>query len=284
MFYILHNSDNFTIIDCCLSDENADGIIGELVSQSADKGVIRFISTHPDDDHIRQLDVLDRALPIRNFYCVKNAATKPDVTASFTKYCELRDDSNKAFYLYQGCTRKWMNVGSSPEDSERRGPAGLHVLWPITANPEYRAALELVKTGGRANNVSTILRYSLEEGPTILWMGDLEEAFMESIVDAVVLPRVDILFAPHHGRDMVPKKWLEQLQPKVVVIGEADPEHLERYSGYHTLRQNVAGAITFDCQTGGADVFVSESGYAVDFLENRGRSSWRGTYIGTLAL
>ncbi|HGH3605403.1 hypothetical protein [Acinetobacter baumannii] len=36
-FYIKHGTDNFTIIDCNLSDENKDQIIQELKDQSKDK-------------------------------------------------------------------------------------------------------------------------------------------------------------------------------------------------------------------------------------------------------
>jgi len=52
MFYIEHGSDSFTIIDCCLSDDNQDGILAEIAALSGQKGVTRVISTHPDDDHI----------------------------------------------------------------------------------------------------------------------------------------------------------------------------------------------------------------------------------------
>ena len=52
MFYIKHNTDSFTIIDSCLCDENCHKIVSELKTESAGKGIIRFISTHPDDDHI----------------------------------------------------------------------------------------------------------------------------------------------------------------------------------------------------------------------------------------
>ena len=59
MFYIKHGSDNFSIIDCCLSDEDREGIVEELQDESRYKYVVRFISTHPDDDHIKGLDFLD---------------------------------------------------------------------------------------------------------------------------------------------------------------------------------------------------------------------------------
>ena len=106
MFYIKHGSDSFTIIDCDLSDANADEIIDELKRASAGKGISRFICTHPDDDHFGGIHLLDNAMPITNFYVVRNQAIKDSDTESFTRYCELRD-GEKAFYIYKGCSRKW---------------------------------------------------------------------------------------------------------------------------------------------------------------------------------
>jgi beta-lactamase superfamily II metal-dependent hydrolase len=71
MFYIRHNSDNLTIIDCCMDDGNRRRIVRELQAQSADKGIVRFISTHPDDDHIRNLTYLHEQMNLVNFYCVE---------------------------------------------------------------------------------------------------------------------------------------------------------------------------------------------------------------------
>jgi hypothetical protein len=61
MFYIKHNTDNFTIIDCSMSPENHRRIVTELKNESFGKNIIRFISTHPDDDHIRDLEVISMA-------------------------------------------------------------------------------------------------------------------------------------------------------------------------------------------------------------------------------
>jgi beta-lactamase superfamily II metal-dependent hydrolase len=71
MFYIKHGSDNFSIIDCCLCDDNKAGIVNELKIESKNKTITRFISTHPDEDHIQQLNYLDDNTPIYNFYVVK---------------------------------------------------------------------------------------------------------------------------------------------------------------------------------------------------------------------
>ena len=55
MFYIKHNSDNFSIIDCNLEDENEEAIVDEIIQQKTGKQIVRFISTHPDQDHIQGL-------------------------------------------------------------------------------------------------------------------------------------------------------------------------------------------------------------------------------------
>src|SRR6185436_5635930 len=91
MFYIKHNSDNFTIIDSCLSEENQESILEEIEAAREGKGITRFISTHPDQDHIQGLKYLDENIDIVNFYCVNNNVTKEDETEDFKHYCSLRD-------------------------------------------------------------------------------------------------------------------------------------------------------------------------------------------------
>src|SRR6266853_5027968 len=154
MFYIKHNTDNFTVIDCCFGDSDKKQIVDEIRLQSKGKGIIRFISTHPDDDHIRGLSHLHDEMKLANFYCVKNSATKPDYTEDFDQYCTLRDDSAKAFNLFRGCSRKWMNL-----DDEKRKNSGLRVLWPITTNRHYQEELEKAAEGECPNNISIILNY-----------------------------------------------------------------------------------------------------------------------------
>ena len=48
-FYIEHNFDNFTTIDCCY-EESREVNFKEIKLKSSKKGVTRFISTHPDED------------------------------------------------------------------------------------------------------------------------------------------------------------------------------------------------------------------------------------------
>ena len=59
------------------------------------------------------------------------------------------------------------------------------------------------------------------------------------IKNHVKWPEIDILFAPHHGRDSgkVPNDVLKKLNPSVIVIGEAPAENLNYYEGYNSSLQ-----------------------------------------------
>lgn len=279
MFYIRHNSDNFTMIDCSLSPINRVRIVEELRRARSGKTIARFISTHPDQDHIGGLAYLDDQMNIPTFYCVKNAATKKDETADFKRYRQLRDHPTKAFYIYKGCTRKWMN-----ESDEVRKSSGISILWPDTRDQRFKDALTRAAQGESPNNISPIMRYSLQQGVTAIWMGDLETDFMEAIQNNITLPNTDLLFAPHHGRKSgrVPKRWLEQITPKIVIVGEAPSSDLDYYRGYNTITQNTAGDIVFECGRGVVHVYVSSPTYSVRFLENHGLPPHDGYYLGSL--
>ena len=281
MYYICHGSDNFTIIDCSIPDDREGSILSELKTQSANKSVVRFISTHPDQDHLRGLVEFDDSLGLLNFYVVKNSTVKSTETADFVRYKELRDGT-KAFYLYRGCNRRWMN-----QSDDDRKTSGIEILWPIVSDTDYKSALVDAASGMTPNNISCVVRYALNEGPSMIWMGDLETDFMEKIQDKVDLPETDILFAPHHGRDSgkVPNKWLEDVNPGLIVIGEAPSEYLNYYSGYNVVTQNSCGDILFDCVERKARIYVGDRAYSTgsDFLDDEGLDHEHGLYyLGTL--
>jgi len=280
MFYIKHGSDNFSIIDCCLTDENKEAIVNEIKAESRSKGITRFISTHPDEDHIQNLDYLDDQMSFLNFYCVENEATKDEETTSFERYCELRDSERKSFYLYKDCSRRWLN-----ESNDERGSSGINISWPITSNQDFKDELEKAKNGESPNNISPIITYSLKGGASVIWMGDLENAFMEKVGNEITLPNTNILFAPHHGRKSgkVIKEWLDQMNPDIVIMGEAPSQNLDyaAYDGYNKITQNSAGDITFECIDSKIHIYVSNENYSVDFLDDEDMSTFEN-YIGTL--
>ena len=280
MCYIEHGSDNFTIIDCYLDDDTADDILPEIKGIEERKGITRFVSTHPDEDHFHGLELLDDEIGILNFYVVKNNVTKDDVTDSFERYRELRDNPKKAFSIEKGCKRRWMNVSN-----EDRKSSGIDILWPDRASAKFKEALEAAEEGDSPNNISAIIKYYLTSGVTALWMGDLETDFMETIEDELDLPKVNLLFAPHHGRESgrVPESLLKKMSPKMIVIGEAASEHLYYYDGYNTITQNSAGDIVFECEAGWVHVFTTED-YETDFLDNQEKTRDGYYYAGSLAV
>lgn len=283
MFYIKHGNSNFTIIDCNLKEELKDGIVDELIRESKYKDIIRFISTHPDEDHILGLEFLDEVMGISNFYCVDNEANKEDCTKDFQKYCDLRD-SNKSFKLEKGCRRCWLN---RDDQDKQYGSSGISILWPVVNNKNYQEELDNAKSGSSPNNISPVIKYSLNNGVTVLWFGDLENSFMKKIMYDVELEKADIIFAPHHGRrsGRIPKEWLDAIKPKIIVVGEADSEVLEYYQGYNTITQNSAGDIIFDCDRDCVDIFVSNAKYEVDFLEDNFKDYKNDAhYIGSLEI
>ena len=280
MFYIQHNSDNFSVIDCSLPSDRKDEILKEIADQRDGIGICRFISTHPDQDHTSGLVSYDDRFGIVNFYVVKNRATKSEETEDFKRYKGLRDHSNKAFYLERDCERRWMNLSD-----ETRGSAGINIRWPIVTNEHFKDALQQAEDGNSPNNISPIIRYSINNGASVLWMGDLETEFMEKIKDIITPEASNILFAPHHGRKSgrVPKDWLDKIEPTLIVVGEAPSSDLTYYNGWNTLTQNSAGDIVFECLRGKTHVFVSKSTYSVNFLSwEQGIGNRHGCYyIGT---
>lgn len=279
MFYINHGSDNFTIIDCDLSEENADEIIAELKVQSNKKGIVRFICTHPDEDHFGGIERLDDVMPIVNFYVVRNQAVKDEDTVSFKRYCELRD-SDKAFYIHKGCSRKWMNRS----DDERK-TSGIEILWPDTSNAHFKEALAACDAGEHYNNTSAVIRYSFEGGASFMWLGDLDSEFMERITDDIELRKTTVVFAAHHGRESgkIPGRWMEKLDPQFVVIGEAPSRHLTYYTGYNKITQNEAGHITFDLIDDKVHVYSSNPHYSHNALVDDHQFRFDG-YVGSFTV
>ena len=64
---------------------------------------------------------------------------------------------------------------------DERGCAGIHCLWPITDNDDFKAELKLAKEGTAFNNISPIITYSVNNGVKAIWLGDMENVFLEKI-------------------------------------------------------------------------------------------------------
>lgn len=297
MFYINHGADCFTVIDCCvegvkctITEPERKAILHEIRTLASEKGVSRFISTHPDEDHIGGIAKVMAELDTSNFYCVRNFATKKDESESFKAYCEYRD-SDKAYYVYAGCRRKWLNLNDEGADGDH-GCSGINFAWPQTDNVDFKEALVNAAKGVSFNNISPVFTYSIKNSATFMWMGDMEKDFMKKIdgvKDGVKWPAADILFAPHHGRDTgkVPKNILEKISPKLIVIGEAPSDELNYYKGYSTITQLSAKNITFECSDRQVDCYCSNFNYEVEdgvFCDKGCKDADMRHYLGSFAV
>ena len=76
---------------------------------------------------------------------------------------------------------------------------------------------------------------------------------------------------------------MEKIDATIIVVGEAPSSEVTYYDGWDTITQNSAGDIVFECLSGKAHVFVSNSTYSVDFLTNEQGVGNRHDcyYIGT---
>jgi beta-lactamase superfamily II metal-dependent hydrolase len=235
MFYIKHDSMNFTMIDCCLkeTEERRGDIISEIQAESVNR-ICRFISTHPHDDHIHGIDYLNQNWEIINFYAVDNDRTGQD--ESFKAYLKLKE--NQPCPLERDITRKWLNIG----DNER-GSSGIFIHWPVLTNPSFQEALKHCQDD--PNAISAVIEYRTKYF-RVLWMGDMETEMQEAMFEEIgrEIGKIDVLFLPHHGRSSanLPKEWLEELDPRLIIVGAAPSDEIDydHYDSNKTLTQNTA--------------------------------------------
>lgn len=259
-FYIKHNTSTFTVIDCYLKegdDANCrkQEIIREIRRESYGR-INRFISTHPDNDHILGIEDLDKEWGIANFYAVENDIPRDKYDISLEKYIELKKNYNCA--IKEGVRRKWLNEG----DDDIQG-SNIEFLWPDVDNLKFKEALQATAKGESPNNISCVIKYDAPGGGSYLWMGDMETGMQEEFYKSRLnkIPSVDVLFHPHHGRDSskLPDDLMFKLGPQIVVIGNAPAEHINYGNPDQTITQNMAGDVVFVNDLGIIHVFTANS-------------------------
>lgn len=250
--FLVCDSENYNIIDCNIISERKDELLNclrELRVGSFYNAFkpMNFISTHPDNDHVTGLELLHCNNLIDNFYCVKNDVFKDD-SLSLEAYMSLRDkrDSKEL--------KKGVLIGDS-----------IKVLWPDRKSELFKQALLRAEKNELVNNISPIIVATFGTRK-FLWLGDMETDFLNSIKDEVDWPmNVDVLFAPHHGRDSakISESILNKINPKLVIVGEAPSEFLNYYRNWKTITQNSAGDIYFELDSSNLiNIYVSSATYS----------------------
>ncbi len=289
MFYIKHNSDIFTVIDCYLKDGD-DGnarkeeIVTEIAAESKGKAH-HFISTHPDKDHIEGIEYLDEKWPIKNFYAVKNDRPSNGKNSNLTYYKKLL--SKKYFEISRGLPYILLN-----KQKDNLGVSGFKFHWPDLENEIFKERLKAVSEDREINSICPIFSYQSAQGASFMWMGDLTHEMQQEFYDKFEdkIHHIDVLFHPHHGRkiDEPPCELLEKLNPKILVIGNAPDDELNKDYPDRTINKNEAGDIVFINEDKMLHIFsqnkVDKKPKCLEnFLKSRTISQY-GHYMGTLKL
>lgn len=237
------------------------------------KSVFRFILTHPDMDHLDGIKRLFSNYKVINFWDTDNNKTMDfsDLRGSgkykewdWEYYRRIRNN-NKAPKVLQ------LLAGS---EGEYYGNDGIEILSP-TEN--------LIAKANNTNDYNTssyVLLFTTNYCKKVLLEGDSDEVAWDSIMENYSndLIDIDVLIAPHHGRKTGGcSKYLDWLNPKITLFGNAKSKHLDYGSwnnmGLKHITNNQAGNIMVDfSEPFEAKVYVSNESFASSYVRKYGKS------------
>lgn len=238
------------------------------------KNIFRFIVTHPDMDHLDGISDLFSEFPIMNTWDTNN-----------NKELELKAFPNKynpedwKFYKsirdgkYTSTSRHTFTAGDSKlyfnEDN-------IKVLCPTPSLVKQANA-----EGGDIHDLSYVLLFTSPKKNgghwKIIFSGDSHDNSWDYILKTFKdeVTNIDILFAPHHGRDSNRNyEFLKTLKPKVTLFGNANSKHLA-YSCYQKTRitNNQAGYLVIDINEDRLLFLVKNKQFA-DNYRNKEKRKW----------
>jgi beta-lactamase superfamily II metal-dependent hydrolase len=224
--------------------------------------IFRFILTHPDMDHMGGIKDLFSQFPVWNLWDTANTkeieessfSTRRKLGEDWKFYKNLRDTSPttdpKRLVCYSGASNEFYNSD------------GLNILAPTK---------ELMETANERkdwNDASYVVLYKCED-KKILFAGDSEDLTWAHILQTwpKLVSNVDVLIAPHHGRDSGRDyEFLNTVNPKLTIFGNASSDHLA-YDAWNNrdlpiITNNQAGYIILDITGSGLFVYVKNEKFA----------------------
>jgi competence protein ComEC len=232
--------------------------------------VFRFVSTHPDMDHLDGLKLFFETFSPTNFWDTDNIEEKEfGSEARFDEddwlfYKDLRDgkprDNPKRLTLFAGDRGQYWNINSEGKS----GADGLYILAPT---------LQMVNdanSSGDYNDCSYVILYRAGAGGhRIVFSGDSHDKTWEHILENHLddVTDIDVLIAPHHGRASGRSyDFLDILRPKITLFGNARSEHLAygawNYRGLPFITNNQAGSIILNAEVNPIDIYVTHQAFA----------------------
>jgi beta-lactamase superfamily II metal-dependent hydrolase len=300
---IQHDSGHVSVIDVCNADDGIETAEEKLVKDSAERkamfsskvpatrknynqkktpdnpieylkslnenSVFRFIVTHPDMDHLDGIkDLFETFKPVNTW------DTNNNKEIDLANFCAKYNKDDWKFYkkLRDGnyTDTKRLTYYSNTTPCQYWDKDYLKVLSPTQ---------KLVKNANDSedyNDISYVLLFTppKKDGGhwKIVFGGDSHDNSWEHILNTYEdeVTNVDILFAPHHGRDSK-RDWsfLETLTPTLSLFGNASSEYLA-YDKYPLhITNNQAGYIILDISLDAIKIYVKNKDFAVDFCKER---------------
>ncbi len=239
------------------------------------ESIFRFILTHPDLDHMGGIKADFAEFGPLNFWDTANTkeiaegsfGSRRDLAADWEFYKHLRDTN-------PDCDPKRL-VYYSGDNYDFFKQDGLQILAPTP---------ELIERANRVrnwNDASYVILYR-SYGKKILFSGDSEDRTWEHILKhwEADVTDVDVLIAPHHGRDSGRDyEFLNVVNPTLTIFGNASSDHLAYQPWYdrglRILTNNQAGYIILDINSNGLDVYVKNETFAKAFAEKNDTATFK---------
>ena len=232
--------------------------------------IFRFIITHPDMDHLDGIKDLFDEFTIANIWDTNNTKEISNKANSggynmedWKFYKRIRNgksESPKRLTYYANDVNKYYN-----EDY-------IKILCPT---PKI---LKECNEKENWNDSSYVILYTPPKNNgghwKIILAGDSEDITWDYILENFKedVTNIDILFAPHHGRNSGRSfEFLKTLTPTVTLFGNASSKHLE-YNSYNSevkITNNQAGYVIMDIQENFIDLYVKNLEFARDFRHKR---------------
>jgi len=308
-----HDSDRKTMIDICAGNIEVDAETTqasfEALSISKPKGnyqmcsnptnpieylkntieassLFRFISTHPDMDHLDGFNRLANEISIENFWDSGVHRSKPDFEGSpykeedwdrYVKFRDGKENGTNRVYCLAGSRFKYAN-----EDDEGRSGDELYILAP---NQEL---VDDANSTADFNDCSYVISYK-SSGGNIIIPGDAHDKTWEYILENHEddIKDCKFLLAPHHGRKSGRDySFLDTMKPTLTLFGCAPSEHLAysawNYRNLAYVTQNQCGNMVLQTRDGHLGVYIENEKFAKEVYPDTFQNGLGYFYICTL--
>ncbi len=226
----------------------------------------RYISTHPDMDHLDGFNALMNQFSVYNFWDQGARKEKPNFCGTpyreedWDRYVKVRDgreDGTQVIKVQQGSTLKFANE----DDQAGHGDC-------ITICAPSSRLVEQCNQAQSFNDASYIISYNANGGKVVL-AGDADDNAWQCAIDRYpnLLRNVGFLLAPHHGRDSGrDRSFLSHLNPRFTLL-ECAPSKYLAYDAWRNrslayCTQNQCGNLVVDANGDDLRIYIENEDFA----------------------